>query len=77
MDVSVEVHCSKCGSANYSLPSGAEPSSPIVCNDCGREMGTVGGLTDELLVQVTAHSAEALRRDLDRIGDLPEASPHA
>lgn len=77
MDVSAEVHCGKCGSANYSLPSGAESSSPIVCNDCSREMGTVGTLIDELLAQVTAHSAEALRRDLDRIGDSPEASPPA
>ena len=77
MDVSAEVHCGKCGSANYSLPSGAESSSLIVCNDCSREMGTVGALVDELLAQVTAHSAEALRRDLDRIGDSSEASPPA
>ena len=77
MDVSVEVHCSKCGSANYSLPSGSGPSSLIVCNDCGRQLGTLGSLVDELLAQVAAHSAEALRRDLDRIGDSPEASPHA
>ena len=77
MDVSAEVHCGKCGSANYSLPSGAESASPIVCNDCSREMGTVGALVEELLAQVTAHSAEALRRDLHRIEDSSEASPHA
>ena len=77
MDVSVEINCEVCGSANYSLRSGADSSSLIICHDCSREMGTVGGLIDELLAQVTAHSAEALRRDLDRIGDSSEASPPA
>lgn len=66
MDVSIEVHCATCGSANYSLPSGLEPNSPILCNDCGRQMGTMAALHDELLDQVAAHSADALRRDLNR-----------
>ena len=68
MDVSTEIHCAGCGSANYSLPSGLEPGSLIRCNDCGRDMGTMGGLVDEVLAQVKAHSAEALRNDLDRLG---------
>ena len=66
MDVSIEVHCASCGSANYSLPKGLEPDSPIHCNDCGRQMGTMAALHDELLDQVAAHSADALRRDLNR-----------
>jgi hypothetical protein len=69
MDVSTEVHCGVCGSANYSLPSGSEPQSTIICNDCGREMGTFANLVDELVAQVKAHSAEGLKRDLDRLGD--------
>jgi hypothetical protein len=66
MDVSIEVHCASCGSANYSLPSGMEPGSVLMCNDCGRNMGSIAHLKDEVLGQVAAHSAEALRRDLDR-----------
>jgi hypothetical protein len=64
MDVSVEIHCGKCGSANYSLPGGADPASPVVCNDCGATFATLGELGDELMSQVAAHSAEALRSGL-------------
>lgn len=73
MDVSIEVHCATCGSANYSLPSGMEQDSPILCNDCGRNMGTVADLKEELLNQVTAHSAESLRLEIDR-GEPPHSS---
>ena len=67
MDVSVEIHCETRGSANYSLPGGHEDDGPIRCNDCGAPQGTIGELRAELLNQVFDHSAEALRRDLDRL----------
>jgi hypothetical protein len=67
MDVSVEIHCETCGSANYSLPDGNEDGGPIRCNDCGAPQGTIGELRAALLEQVFDHSAEALRRDLDRL----------
>lgn len=67
MDVSVEIHCETCGSANYSLPGGHSDSGPIRCNDCGAPQGTIGELRATLLEQVLDHSAEALRRDLDRL----------
>jgi hypothetical protein len=67
MDVTVEVHCESCGSANYSLPDGDAESAPIRCNDCGAPQGTIGELRALLLQQVIDHSAEALRRDLDRL----------
>lgn len=73
MDVSVEIHCEACGSANYSLPLEGAPadSDPIRCNDCGAPQGTIGELTAALLQQVLDHSAEALRRDLDRLLTKP------
>lgn len=73
MDVSVEIHCEACGSANYSLPGGGEPgdADPIRCNDCGAHQGTLGELEAALLKQVLDHSAEALRRDLDRLLTKP------
>ena len=67
MDVSVEIHCETCGSANYSLPDGHEDGAGIICNDCGAPQGTIGELRTTLLEQVLDHSAEALRRDLDRL----------
>ena len=67
MDVSVEIHCETCGSANYSLPGSHEDDGPIVCNDCGAPQGTIGELREVLLQQALDHSAEALRRDLDRL----------
>ena len=66
MDVSVEIHCGTCGSANYSLPQGEGDEAPVVCNDCGVRLGTIAELKAELLDQALAHSAEALRRELDR-----------
>ena len=77
MDVSAEIHCGKCGSANYSLPSDAESRSAIVCNDCGHVMGDIDGLMNEVLAQIRSHSAEALRRDLGRINEAPETSTPA
>ncbi|HYJ51822.1 MAG TPA: hypothetical protein VEW04_01500 [Allosphingosinicella sp.] len=73
MDVSVEIHCEVCGSANYSMPRGSESSDadPIGCNDCGARQGTIGELKAALLQQVLDHSAEALRRDLDRLLTKP------
>ena len=67
MDVSVEIHCENCGSANYSLPDGQEDQAQIRCNDCDAPQGTIGELRAMLLEQVVDHSAEALRRDLDRL----------
>ena len=67
MDVSVEINCDICGSANYSLPEGEADTAPIHCNDCAAPQGTIGELRALLLQQVMDHSAEALRRDLDRL----------
>jgi hypothetical protein len=67
MDVSVEIHCEACGSANYSLPEGADDEAPIRCNDCGAGQGSVGELKAVLLEQALDHSAEALRRGIGRI----------
>jgi len=71
MDVSVEIHCELCGSANYSLPEGDEEGAAIRCNDCGAHQGTVGELKSLLLEAVRDHCAEALRRDLDRLLTKP------
>ena len=65
MDVTVEIHCGTCGSANYSLPDGMGDEAVLVCNDCSDRLGSVADLKKELIAQALARSAEALRRQLD------------
>lgn len=67
MDVTVEIHCEACGSANYSLPDGAGEESPIRCNDCGADQGSLAELKAALAGQALAQSAETVRRALDRL----------
>jgi hypothetical protein len=67
MDVSVEINCEACGSANYSLPDGAAEDAQILCNDCGADQGSVAELKAALIGQALARSAEALRRGLDTL----------
>ena len=69
MDVTVEIHCGACGSANYSLAGDAAAASDLHCNDCGRKMGSLAELQAEMLDQVLTHSAEALRRDARGAGE--------
>ena len=69
MDVSVEIHCDICGSANYSLADGIADDAPIRCNDCGIVLGNVAELKAALMAGAFGHRAEALRRDLGRLGE--------
>ena len=65
MDVSVEIHCGTCGSANYSLPAEASDETLLVCNDCSGPLGSLAELRAEMMDQALARSAEVLRRELD------------
>ncbi len=70
MDVSVEIHCESCGSANYSLAEGAGEDSPIRCNDCGADQGSVAELRAALAARALEQSAESLRREVERLRDI-------
>lgn len=70
MDISVEIHCGLCGSANYSLPPSATDDTLLVCNDCSHELGSVADLRAEMLSRAFAGSAEALRKELETVPDL-------
>ena len=67
MDVSVEINCEVCGSANYSLPAGDADGGAVRCNDCGAEQGSLGELKAALLERVLVHSAETQRRRLEAL----------
>jgi hypothetical protein len=74
MDVSVEINCELCGSANYSLPAGEADEGAILCNDCGAEQGSLGQLKAALIECAIEHSAGALRRKAEALhGTLPHA----
>lgn len=68
MDVSVEINCELCGSANYSLARDATDETELACNDCGAVQGSLGALKAALLDCVREHSAEAQRARLATIG---------
>ena len=75
MDVTVEIHCAACGSANYSLPADGADDSSLVCNDCSAPLGALAELKAEMLAQARLHSAEGLRDALawlrEEGGDKP------
>jgi hypothetical protein len=69
MDVTVEINCEACGSANYSLPAADSDAAaaPILCNDCGADQGSLEELKAALLARVLDQSAQALRRRLETL----------
>ncbi len=67
MDLTLEIHCGLCGSANYSMPSGGSGEAPILCNDCGNRLGSLSEFRTEIVELALAQSAEALRRELDKV----------
>jgi hypothetical protein len=67
MDVTVELHCDKCGSANLNLPAREDEAGAISCNDCGAAQGTLAELHEELLSCALQQSAQALRDGLARL----------
>lgn len=74
MDVSVEINCEACGSANYSLPRGEADDSAIRCNDCGTDQGSLGELKAAMAARVLDQSAEVRRSKLETLrGTAPEA----
>ena len=66
LEVTIEIHCAACGSANFSMPDSADDSL-LTCNDCGAPLGSVATLKAELLAQALAQGAEARRRDLAQL----------
>jgi hypothetical protein len=67
MDITLELHCDKCGSANLSLPPREDAGASIACNDCGEPHGTLAELKDELFSCALEQSSETLREGLERI----------
>lgn len=67
MDVSVEINCEICGSANYSLPAGEADSGAVRCNDCGADQGSLGELKAVLAQCALDNSAEVQRGRLETL----------
>lgn len=74
MDVSVEINCEACGSANYSLAGGQADGAAIRCNDCGADQGSLGELKAAMAALVRDQSAEVRRGRLESLrGTDPKA----
>lgn len=74
MDVSVEINCEACGSANYSLPAGEADDAAIRCNDCGADQGSLAELKAAMAARVLDQSAEAQRSKIETLrGTAPDA----
>ena len=74
MDVSVEINCDICGSANYSLPADEGDDGMVLCNDCGADQGSLGALKAALIERVRDHSAEVQRRRLEALRGTAESA---
>ena len=72
MDVTVEINCEACGSANYSLGFGGGDEAAIRCNDCGADQGSLGELKAVMAARVLDQSAEAR---LSKLETLRGAAP--
>ena len=60
----IDLNCSKCGGNRFSLDQGQSDRSPIICEDCGHEIGTMAKpkqmVADEVLRRSAGLDAEKL-----------------
>jgi hypothetical protein len=58
----IELNCAECDGNHFSLDQGLSDRSLVICDDCGREIGTVASLkvrVTEELIKRSAGFAEA------------------
>ena len=55
----IELNCAECGGNRFSLDQGMSDRSLVICEECGREIGTMARLKAQVAAQVMKHSAEA------------------
>ncbi len=58
VNIKVDVSCNKCGSENVTIPETQGSLDPIVCSDCGAELGTRRALDEEIKVQLEKQVAD-------------------
>ena len=42
MKLRIELSCGECGSNRLDIPSDADDDSPVACEECGHELGSLG-----------------------------------
>lgn len=52
----IELNCSGCGGNRFSLDQGNCDRSLVICEDCGREIGTLGNLKSKIAEEVMKRS---------------------
>ena len=48
----IELNCAECGKNSFNLERGNDDDSPIRCNFCGHEIGTMGELKQRVAAEV-------------------------
>lgn len=52
----IELNCVGCGGNRFSLDQGNSDRSLVICEDCGREIGTLGSLKSRMAEEVIKRS---------------------
>lgn len=62
--LTISVSCDRCGSGNIDVPDAAGSLDPLVCIDCGTELGSRAELDRQIDAQIRAQVAEEFKRML-------------
>lgn len=54
----IELNCAECGKNSFNLGRGAEDDSPIRCDFCGHEIGTMAELKERFAAEVLKRAAQ-------------------
>lgn len=52
MTISIDLHCDACQGSSISIPIDGSDDSPLDCEDCGADLGTLGDLKTLVTLQV-------------------------
>ena len=61
MTVSIELRCDNCRGTNISIPLYGGDDSPVDCEDCGAELGTLADIKTMLSLHVLGRKKTSLQ----------------
>jgi hypothetical protein len=60
--VKISLNCSQCGQNRFAFPLNGDDHSPVLCEECGRELGMLGQLKERVAQAVFEQSDRDRRR---------------
>lgn len=61
MTVSIELRCDNCRGTSISIPLDGGDDSPVECEDCGADLGTLGDIKTLLSLHVLGRKKTSLQ----------------